>query len=572
MRISKKTIIIDFIIFSIFIGIITFQPFYNYGEINMKEIGVYLPGIQGIFDGMIPYKDFFHLRGPIDIYFPAFYMFLTNDSIISFYQYYYLSNVLLFISCLILALIVFRTRFITYLMLPVLIGRTFPRVIYTFWGGFRYLWGIAAISLLILFFKNTKRWFFLFLSGFISACALLTSIDVGVAILCSVFCSITFWLIVYKVGFQQYIKKLLIYSLGIVSLLLPVLIYFFFKGALAQFLDSTINVIMHLQATFNTAHFLSDTPETLKEVLFGLVNPGGPHFKYLVYIYFYLLVGAFIVYKILKNKQDVFTLELTVLYMYGIFLYCVSWRSLEGDNFVMALQMYLFIFYFLCEEGYLLIQRKKKEYKLQVLSQENFIKRKHDRWIKVYLNNFLIFSLFMYSICYSITRYERRFIGYKYFKHKLLNRDPKLLNPFLGESYERLTKGKVKGLVVPSIQAKDINEISDYIENNSTENDKVLAYHELATFNYITNRPWVHRFPMDAWTWINDSWFNSFMEELDLDKPKFIITYIDPPMWFEKSNFQPKANSEKNNQIMNFISNNYKVELMTPTYFLHALK
>ena len=59
---------IDLFILSLFMVAVTWQPYFMNGRINFFETGLYLPGIQSILNGEIPYRDFFHLRGPFELY------------------------------------------------------------------------------------------------------------------------------------------------------------------------------------------------------------------------------------------------------------------------------------------------------------------------------------------------------------------------------------------------------------------------------------------------------------------------------------------------------------------------
>ena len=83
----------DSLILSTFVVLITFHPYYNQGKINLFEVGLYLPGIQAILNGQIPYRDFFHLRGPFELYLPAFFMKIFGVHLDVLYFYFFAGNV-----------------------------------------------------------------------------------------------------------------------------------------------------------------------------------------------------------------------------------------------------------------------------------------------------------------------------------------------------------------------------------------------------------------------------------------------------------------------------------------------
>src|SRR3989338_6602907 len=144
----------DLIILSVFTVFITFQPYFLRGEINFFELGLYLPGIDGILKGLIPYKDFFHLRGPFELYLPAFAMKIFGENVATLEACFYAGNVLVLILWILAGKKIYSTRLVYYLVTLVLITRTFPRVTFDYWGGFRYVWGAAVVALGVSFFKK----------------------------------------------------------------------------------------------------------------------------------------------------------------------------------------------------------------------------------------------------------------------------------------------------------------------------------------------------------------------------------------------------------------------------------
>src|SRR5271170_3708058 len=72
---------LDLLLLSVFAVFITFNPYFLNREIDIFELGLYLPGINALFHGAVPYRDFFHLRGPLDLYIPALLMKMTKPHI-----------------------------------------------------------------------------------------------------------------------------------------------------------------------------------------------------------------------------------------------------------------------------------------------------------------------------------------------------------------------------------------------------------------------------------------------------------------------------------------------------------
>ena len=143
--------VFDGLILSAFTALITFQPYFMHGKINVFEVGLYLPGINAILHGAIPFRDFFHLRGPFELYMPAFLMKIFGVHIEMMYLYFYIGTILTLIFCVLIGREIYKTRYILYLMVPVLVARTFPRVYFTWWGGMRYAFGLLVIFCAVKF-------------------------------------------------------------------------------------------------------------------------------------------------------------------------------------------------------------------------------------------------------------------------------------------------------------------------------------------------------------------------------------------------------------------------------------
>jgi len=77
---NHKPTVMDAIFLILATIVVTLHPFYLYGKINLFEAGLYLPGIDAIFKGAIPYRDFFHLRGPLELYFQVLWVKIAGEN------------------------------------------------------------------------------------------------------------------------------------------------------------------------------------------------------------------------------------------------------------------------------------------------------------------------------------------------------------------------------------------------------------------------------------------------------------------------------------------------------------
>ena len=65
-----------------------FDPFFLEKEIRVFEVGLYLPCVDAIFRGMVPFRDFFYLRGPFEIYMITGVMAFLGKQLSSLYIYF----------------------------------------------------------------------------------------------------------------------------------------------------------------------------------------------------------------------------------------------------------------------------------------------------------------------------------------------------------------------------------------------------------------------------------------------------------------------------------------------------
>jgi len=158
----RKATNFDLFFLFLFTILSTFQPYFLYGEINLFEFGIYLPNINAVLDGLVPYRDFFHLRGPLELYVPAFFMNIFGENMAVLEVYFYVGTIITLIIGIFIAKELYQTRFVLYLMTLILITRTFPRVVYNNWGGMRFALGLLAILLIVFSFKRQKRLLFFF--------------------------------------------------------------------------------------------------------------------------------------------------------------------------------------------------------------------------------------------------------------------------------------------------------------------------------------------------------------------------------------------------------------------------
>ncbi|MCD4779295.1 MAG: hypothetical protein K8S27_01930 [Candidatus Omnitrophica bacterium] len=551
---------LDFILLSCVIVFITWQPFYLHGTLNTFEHGLYLPGIQGILDGKMPYRDFMYLRGPFELYVPAFMMMVAGRNVAVLATYFYAGTVLTLLMCLLIAREVLDRRWLLALFVFVLTARTFPRVVFTYWGGLRYVWGLLSVWFLIKFFKSYKKsW--LFFCGITTAIAFWTSIEMG-------FCSgmMAGLSLVIIAGLSRLkesdhkpkiplISGFVVFGGAVLVLSVPYAIYLMANGALIPFIDNVLTIVTRLNQTFPQTDLV---PLNLGDVLLGMLSPASKNFRHLTPIYTYLIMAGYLYIRARLRRWQTQDSCVLVIWIYGALLYATSFRNLWASQFEMALQPEKILLFCLIHLliDFLLRCRDDLRTNLQPeqVSRLNWWKKR----LGLGLIYFYLVSVIMSSIIYPFVRFSRRFTSIKYVFCLLKGEDPAQLSPLRDQQQKKLAIPPLKGLTVPAWQADDFYEIYDFVQKNVPVDEPVLFYPEMAAYYFIVDRPYLSRFPMGTFPWFNERWYGDFKCALIGQKPRYAIFPKELPDYFDKQHFTVEANRVKYSETMDFIRTNYK--------------
>jgi len=493
----------DVFLLSIFTVLMTLRPYFIHGKINIFEVGLYLPGIQAILNGEVPYRDFFHLRGPFELYMPAYLMSVFGEHIKVLYSYFYFGNVLCLILCILIAKELFKTRYVLYLMTPVLIGRTFPRVVFTYWGGMRYAYGLMAVWCVTKFFKkNNPTW--MFAAGVVSALGLFTSIEMGVY----PFLGILAALIVSKVFCIQdtklIIKSLFMYFSGLAVIVIPFSIYLAGQSALIPYMDSVWTIVTRMQKVIDP-HFVSVYPSNLFEAIAAMINPDHTNFKHMTPSYLYIFILVYLCIRWRKKLLCNTDLIVLCLGVYGFIMYNTGFRGIWASQFEMALQPEKILLFFLLEV-FLFKAIEQRAELISIFKQNVTLKWYARKKWKLYLANGFMFILLFSSVGYSIQRYNHRFFTFKFIRDKVVGKDTDYLKPLSNEDSRPLDFQRARGINVPILQADELEAVHTFVERHVAISEELYTYPELGIYNFFVDRRFFGKYPISTFTWFNDRW------------------------------------------------------------------
>jgi hypothetical protein len=555
VKLFEKPTWIDVTFLSAFVIAITFQPFFIHGTINIFEVGLYLPGIQAVLDGQVPFRDFFHLRGPLELYVPALMMKVAGVNLQNLYLYFYLGTVACLIFGVWIAKELILTRLVLYTFVPVFVARTFPRVVFTYWGGMRFALGLLAVWMLIKFFQKGKgHW--LFLSGITCALGLLTSIEIGI---CTI-AGLTFALIIsvfLKMNKKENaLKALLTFLTGLFLILIPYTLYLMSQHALLPYLDAIYTVVTKMEHTLDP-HFVSIYPRNFVEASQAMLNPFHTNFKHMTPSYLYLFLAGYLIYRIKYRIFDQRDLMLTCLGTYGFIMYNTSFRAIWAQQFEMSLQPEKILLFAVIDIFLVMLWNKR----------EVFV-RSLKAGINVSLVYALIFSFLASSVGYSIARYNHRFFAFQYIFGKDISKfsfkDNKETRP--------LNIDRAKGIIVENAQADELEAVERYTKEYIAPKDLVLTFPELGTYNFLFDRMFAGRFPLVTLSWFKEDWHEQVMNVFRSKKAKYIFLQKDLGHYWEDVYLATEANRQKFQEALDFIHTNYEVVEETPATYILKLK
>lgn len=556
----------DFLFLAFFTILITLQPYYLRGEINFYELGLYLPGIDGILKGLVPYRDFFHLRGPFELYLPALAMQFFGDHVAVLETCFYAGNVLVVILWLLVGQKIYSTRLIYYLMTLILITRTFPRVTFAYWGGFRYVWGTAAVLFGVWFFKHTRP-VWLFFAGVFSVIGLFTSVEIGVCSGAAIAAALMFSYF-YKIqDRKKIINGFFLYVLGCLLVAVPFLVYMSVHQALLPFLDSVYTVVTKMQKIFNV-QFVDTIPDTPWEVFLVLINPAHKNFRHLTPAYLFIFLFIYLLSRVRKKQLNNTDACLVCLGMYGLIMYNAAFRLIWASQFEMALQPEKILLFFLLERAWVTLDAKQYYY---LLKHKMNIRKRMDNY-KVYAIRFLVFALILSTVAYAAQRFNKRFFVFKWTRNLVMGKERDSLKPLHDQAGAEVNLKRVRGMTVPLWQAKDVEILTEFMDKHTLPAEPVFTFPEMGAYNFVIDRPWIGRFPMVTFAWFKEAWHEEFMEDLKNGAPRYAIFIKDLGPTFPKVYFKIPENKKKYDDVFNFLQANYKIAAETPTMWIYEKK
>ncbi len=535
----------DIFLLSLLVLILLWQPHYLRQELNLFEMGLYLPGIEAISQGQVPFRDFFHLRGPFELYVPALFMKLFGFRADVLATYFYFGTVLTILVAVLIAYELIHQRFLLYSFVLILVTRTFPRVAFTCWGGMRYAWGLLAIWCLIRFLKcNRPGW--LLAGGCLAAVGMLTSIEIGVIVLFA-------FVAVVAMGSNTTLRSRRnrafwswVFLSGFLFIMLPYGIYQLSQNAFMQYLQAQWVVVTHMQKTFLQ---IDRVPDTIPKFLRAIFLPLDKSFYQMTPMYCYMFFFSLYFWRMFNKKAPAIDRAALAVAVYGLILFLTGFRKIQFVEYEMSLQPEKIILFYLLGQFIVWAQQKFTRFK----------------WV----GTVLIAAVIIASVIYSIGRFKTRFYKSSWACQLIAGKEEGKGALINGASITSIDLPRIRHMMIPAWQAKDLEQLKAFVDEHVPAHETVWMYPDLGSLHFILDRPWVGRFPMVILSWMDDGWFTDYETALKRNPPRYAIVDKMELFHFNMSSFLVPANRIKHERMMQFLHNHYVIETQTPSYFVY---
>lgn len=499
---------IDYFVIPLCIVFLLFDPNFLHGFIDHLEAGQYLSSVQAIFEGKVPYKDFFILFGPLQIYSIAFVMVLFGKMLATLRAFFYFNYMISFIGIYFLARNVCKNRIFVCLVTFMSLVEVSQPFWATRWDFGRMGLGILILLLLIQFVRkeNPKL---LIAAGFVSGLTLLYTLDIGIiGIASSIFLlgalAFTRNQRTSKTILSDILKSAIPYAAGILCGIIPISFFLALKGALLPYLNTAFYIIpkYHIKMWGHPPAYLATLYGSGQGLSFFL----GEVCKAYLPMFIYGPIFLYLLYSLARKQWNKESAIIALLFVYGVLTYKASFRAIEGTQFQVALPPLLILIGLFLEKMFNFLRARKGEPLQAVLAA-----------------GLVIITLFYFTASHK--RYYESLSGwmrYQNLKSRLVGMYmfPMPVNKadLVDADLERL--GKIR---IPRWQAYQMKEVTDYLKANTSVGEGIFTFPEHGLYNFLSDRPFIGKFAIAGFAWTSPQWRQELLSDLRANKPNIIL-------------------------------------------------
>lgn len=511
----------DYIVAPWAIAVLIFDPNFLDGFIDFLETGQYLACVNGIFEGKTPYKDFFVLFGPFQIYAISGIMAVFGKTIATFKVFFYLNYIFSFLAVYFLARQILRRRILAYLATLVCLVEVSHPFWATSWDFGRM--GLGMIVLLVLLvFARRRDMRLIFVAGILSAVTLFYTLDVGLLVICA---SLAFFaaLLLEDKGAEgtekgrSFIRLLLWYISGGLVIMGPFFTFMALTGGLGSYVEAAFYVLprYHMKTWGQAVPSLLEGIKTAQGI-WGFAR--SEVFRVYLPIPIYTLIATYLITALIRRRWNKEVSFVIPLFVYGVLAYRTSFRSILGPQFQVALPPFI-----------LLISLFLERWLDSVCARdEHLLPGRQTRGWPALLKTVAIGLSLVLAVTYfliSPKRYYGTLEGWYLYQQ---------FKPGLVVTYSfpvprdrlNLVRSKVERIgdaMIPSWQEAQVSRVVEYLRKNTKEGEEIFCFPEHGLYHFLAERPGSTRFHIPGMAWTTPAYRAELLQELRSQKPRIIV-------------------------------------------------
>lgn len=501
---GAKLKIIKFLYALALVFIFAYNPLFYLGTFDPIEEGFWLGWLQRLLTGQVLYKDVVSYHPPFFTWGLYIVSKIAGPSIYLERLYFHLLKVAGLLVIYLLASKLLKNKlnvfvvFVTILVLTTTGVRNNVEV--------RSALGILSLFPLYSFFKTSKHKFLMY-SGVVSAVALFSSLEVGIAVVITAVVGL-----LITCNYKTYLKHLFKYLLGLIMGIVPIIAFLWSSGSLRHFID---------QMLFYTQAFGS-----------GYLNSAIPKFGDLTLIQWYLT------YKYLDSMTWFW--EITLL---GIL---AALAKTLGRSFIGKLRVkdkFIFLIAFYCLILLRAVLGRSDTYHLifvlpiSLILLANFLESVFKKGRLIYVATVFVFiNIFFFRNALNLNFLQEQLIKFQSYGKAPGN-------------YPNFDSKRAKILTGIDANVPEEKILIKYVEDNTATDERIFVYPWNPEVYFLADRNNATRFDTPL-AFYSDFYQEQMVKELQDDPPKLIL--YNPELRLAN------LNSGSLPLVDNFIKNNYK--------------
>jgi hypothetical protein len=480
----------------------------NYEGFNLDMLheGSRLVNAAGLLEGRIPLKDMMVYGHLLYEYGLAISMKIFGENIYVSRVYAMILHNLGPVLAFFLAIHLFKTPAFAILATSIILLKTVD--------GYRVGFGLLALTFFAVFVRTRKNRY-LFIAGIFVVLAALIDPQSGAYALISIVIAMFFFhhLLDEKNLINNYLKSLCLFSLGIGTIGIPILLFLHFKGALPYLGPSFFDNLKYYPYFGHPfPSLLSFLPETFSiSSYFGLLSIDGVRFYIPILVYIIAIIYLLVRFISARwNKQDIIIFSIL---LFGILIFKSLIGNAKRPYFFFSLPPAIIIAFYLFEKLFFAIR--------------NFLKEKiNSRLNETAWKYSFVFTLILLFLGLSVfgSIKQKNFPQSKFMAYgKPLKVHDEKGNYYLNlDTFVPLGLERAGDILVEPEKASSIRSVTNYIIENAKSNEEIYVASHDVLFYFLTKKlpPSRFAYPDLIFTKENQS---ELIETLKLNKVKYII-------------------------------------------------